>query len=606
MSRYAMHHPSIEYQLKLEFFRKLGYSLQEVQAALQKLGLGTDTNAVLGELVRVGARASPTAIQESDEGGSSMAQLGGGTNRKKESLRDPRHSPQEDMAEPDNDLKPIVIDGSNVAMSHGNKEVFSCRGIELAVNYFLERGHRNITVFVPSWRKEQPRPDVPISDQHILEELERKKIVVFTPSRRVGGKRVVCYDDRFIVKLAHEVDGIIVSNDTYRDLQSERPEWKRCIEERLLMYSFVNDKFMPPDDPLGRHGPNLDNFLRKKPLSPDPKRQLCPYGKKCTYGIKCKFYHPERTNQSQRPLADELRDNARLSSPVHSCSENGRGVEASLRGSYQCDHVFGSYIPSLEQELENKLTLDPKGSLLRSQLSDGMPPYWDDLNSCKNRASNPVSHTPLNWHNLQCPFFPNPSPSGFSSDSGLGSYESQLSEVSRGSRHPGPSYDQQDSSYPCSCSSDSARRGGHHQLCPLAQRPANFFNYGTAPYPRPGPIHHYSLPAYVQQDGLQPSHPTQKGWSDLLQPLWTRAAFSLPDPIHTTGLHRPADMYGNSQATVSPQTVSFEAEREEVRKKLYAIFNPYHVDKVMGMFPKIKDPQQLAAKIVKLKSKGDL
>lgn len=65
---------------------------------------------------------------------------------------------------------------------------------------------------------------------------------MFTPSRRVGGKRVVCYDDRFIVKLAFESDGVVVSNDTYRDLQSERQEWKRFIEERLLMYSFVNDK----------------------------------------------------------------------------------------------------------------------------------------------------------------------------------------------------------------------------------------------------------------------------------------------------------------------------------------------------------------------------
>lgn len=76
----------------------------------------------------------------------------------------------------------------------------------------------------------------------MLMELEKRKIVVFTPSRRVGGKRVVCYDDRFIVKLAHESDGVIVSNDTYRDLQGESPEWKKCIEERLLMYSFVNDK----------------------------------------------------------------------------------------------------------------------------------------------------------------------------------------------------------------------------------------------------------------------------------------------------------------------------------------------------------------------------
>lgn len=30
-------------------------------------------------------------------------------------------------------------------------------------------------------------------------------------------------------------------------------------------------------------------------------------GKKCTYGVKCKFYHPERTNQSQLSVADELR-----------------------------------------------------------------------------------------------------------------------------------------------------------------------------------------------------------------------------------------------------------------------------------------------------------
>ena len=65
---------------------------------------------------------------------------------------------------------------------------------------------------------------------------------MFTPSRRVAGKRVVCNDDCFIVKHAFESDGIIVSNDMYRDLQGEKPEWKRFIEERLLMYSFVNNK----------------------------------------------------------------------------------------------------------------------------------------------------------------------------------------------------------------------------------------------------------------------------------------------------------------------------------------------------------------------------
>lgn len=44
--------------------------------------------------------------------------------------------------------------------------MFSCLGIQLAVNFFLERGHVDITVFVPSWRKEQPRPDVPITGEN--------------------------------------------------------------------------------------------------------------------------------------------------------------------------------------------------------------------------------------------------------------------------------------------------------------------------------------------------------------------------------------------------------------------------------------------------------
>lgn len=80
------------------------------------------------------------------------------------------------------------------------------------------------------------------SEQHVLEELERQAVLVYTPSRKVNGKRVVCYDDRYIVKVAFEKDGIIVSNDNYRDLQNENPEWKWFIEQRLLMFSFVNDR----------------------------------------------------------------------------------------------------------------------------------------------------------------------------------------------------------------------------------------------------------------------------------------------------------------------------------------------------------------------------
>ncbi|KFO72893.1 putative ribonuclease ZC3H12C, partial [Cuculus canorus] len=288
------------YQTKLEFALKLGYSEEQVQLVLNKLGTDALINDILGELVKLGNKT------ETDQ---TVTNANTSVMREASSIESQRsESPlQEDVTEDGDSLRPIVIDGSNVAMSHGNKEVFSCRGIKLAVDWFLEKGHKDVTVFVPAWRKEQSRPDALITDQEILRKLEKEKILVFTPSRRVQGRRVVCYDDRFIVKLAFESDGIIVSNDNYRDLANEKPEWKKFIDERLLMYSFVNDKFMPPDDPLGRHGPSLDNFLRKKPIVPEHKKQPCPYGKKCTYGHKCKYYHPERGNQPQRSVADELR-----------------------------------------------------------------------------------------------------------------------------------------------------------------------------------------------------------------------------------------------------------------------------------------------------------
>lgn len=52
--------------------------------------------------------------------------------------------------------------------------------------------------------------------------------------------------------------------------------WRRIIQERLLQFTFVEDHFMIPDDPLGRSGPHLNHFLRKHgwtvPATPPPLR----------------------------------------------------------------------------------------------------------------------------------------------------------------------------------------------------------------------------------------------------------------------------------------------------------------------------------------------
>uniref|UniRef100_UPI00359019B0 NEDD4-binding protein 1-like n=1 Tax=Myxine glutinosa TaxID=7769 RepID=UPI00359019B0 len=105
---------------------------------------------------------------------------------------------------------------------HGINRFMSCRGIALCVKYFWDRGHRKITVFVPQHRSH--RTSI-IKESHFLEQLEELGIVSYTPSRMVEGRRISAHDDR------------------------------------ILQFTFAEDIFMVPDDPLGPHGPNVDAFL---------------------------------------------------------------------------------------------------------------------------------------------------------------------------------------------------------------------------------------------------------------------------------------------------------------------------------------------------------
>lgn len=103
-----------ELQMKVDFFRKLGYSSAEVHSVLQKLGVQADTNTVLGELLKHGSaaererQASPDPCPQPP-----LVPRGGGT--PKPPILEPS-TPKEDKES--SDLRPVVIDGSNVAMRY--------------------------------------------------------------------------------------------------------------------------------------------------------------------------------------------------------------------------------------------------------------------------------------------------------------------------------------------------------------------------------------------------------------------------------------------------------------------------------------------------------
>ncbi|XP_071612955.1 NEDD4-binding protein 1 [Heliangelus exortis] len=197
-------------------------------------------------------------------------------------------------------LKHIIIDGSNVAISHGLRKFFSCRGIAIAVNYFWKRGHRNITVFVPQWRT---RRDPSVTEQDFLTQLQDVGILSLTPARMVLGARIAAHDDRFLLHLADKTGGIIVTNDNFREFVTESLAWREIIQKRLLQYTFAGDIFMVPDDPLGRNGPRLDDFLRSECCPSDFRSAQKALQSSGQYSSDTPIFMPvpKPTSSSQQP-----------------------------------------------------------------------------------------------------------------------------------------------------------------------------------------------------------------------------------------------------------------------------------------------------------------
>lgn len=99
-----------EYQSKMEFALKLGYSGEQVETVLHKLGAAALINDILAELVRLGNKVEPE-IQPCI----STTALISRPPCVKETIS-PEVSLEDESVDTYDNLRPIVIDGSNVAM----------------------------------------------------------------------------------------------------------------------------------------------------------------------------------------------------------------------------------------------------------------------------------------------------------------------------------------------------------------------------------------------------------------------------------------------------------------------------------------------------------
>lgn len=96
-----------EYTSRVEFGLKLGYTESQVQTALIRIGPRSDQNELLAELIKLGATNNPCTNHDPD------------LDIKSCPSRDTQPVPSPSSAnslKPTSCLRPIVIDGSNVAM----------------------------------------------------------------------------------------------------------------------------------------------------------------------------------------------------------------------------------------------------------------------------------------------------------------------------------------------------------------------------------------------------------------------------------------------------------------------------------------------------------
>lgn len=347
---------------------------------------------------------------------------------------------------------------------------------------------------------------------------------------------------------------------------------------------------------------------------------LFPLDKKCTYGIKCKFYHPERANQSYLSLADELREKAQIST-----IKEEKTSRLPPSSHLQSDHgpAPNAYPHNVKVDMEHMI--DQQSSLHPRQVSENKILYWDGPRNTQNHLNFvPECQCQKKW----------PGPQSMSShnyssisheclDSGLGSYESQYSDISHclssshrprhqtqsavGSRYASVHSERNSTVQSCSCCSHvvpSTADQQHHSNSNLESKCQP--KYETYPPHMFTPImpHQHSLASHLQYSGAH--HHQQKYWSDPFQMLpQNRSCSSLPKSVHSSHPCSHSCSYEGNQYSCwlqqQPSSAAFDPQRLELRKKLQAIFNPHQVDTVMEMFPHLTNAEKLAAEIFNLR-----
>lgn len=237
--------------------------------------------------------------------------------------------------------------------------------------------------------------------------------------------------------------------------------------------------------------------------------------------------------------------------------------------------------------MEHKLTLNQSGLLKKTHTSENMLVVKNTSRKSPSKQGYSSQYPLTSPDSVSASFQEFP-------DSGLGSYECHSEHQYGGEQRKSKNPSKGRFRHPPACNQSlnqfslqsSPGYHPHHMSIAASQNPSSmpyschqYHSYGGAAYP-PGNFPQYSVPHEFHHRCMPP--PQGGYWSE---------------PYRHFGHMRPGPVQGDSTHWDSPMS-----EREQVRKKLLAVFNARLVDRAMEMFPNLMDPQKLAVEIINLQS----
>ena len=135
----------------------------------------------------------------------------------------------------DENFKPVIFDGSNIARNNQSSKIADLNDVLLCKNDLIKQGvpPQNIFIIFGSGLRHYLKTQ---KQKAFYEKMIKEKNTNQAPSGQD--------DDWFIINFAIQYDGVIITNDEYKEYKNKDLKIKKFLDKNIIKYTILNDKIV--------------------------------------------------------------------------------------------------------------------------------------------------------------------------------------------------------------------------------------------------------------------------------------------------------------------------------------------------------------------------